>query len=261
MPYIMLSDGSAMTSVPIMLQQQQSFGNVAWLSDAQLLYTLYSPIAFGGINNGGEVDLFMTATTSGGEPKTLYSGINLQRPAGSPSQATLAFEAEHGPFQAQPNIDVETLDVSTLTLHILTHNDGTYIQAAWSPDGSKIAYACAKGKQSLQICTMNSDGTNMRILTAGMNSHQWPAWSPDSKRIAYFNEAQIAGKIDSTIFIVDVDDSHERAVTSHTGVSRDETPSWAPNGREIVFQTDRLGSGFRIAVVRPDGSALTMLTK
>jgi len=260
-PYIMLSDGSAITRVPVVLQDKQFFGSVGWLSAAKLLYTLYTPIRLGAYDNGGEIDVFMSEMTSGLKPELVYAGINIQRPDASPSRESLVFEAEHGAFQTQPNIDVEMVDLSTLTLHVLTHNDGTYIQTAWSPDGVKIAYACAPRKQPLQICTMKTDGTDVKVLTSDSGSHQWPAWSPDSKRIAYFNETKIDGRIDSTICVVDSDGGNEHAITSHTGIIRDETPSWAPDGASIVFQTDRTGSGFRIAVIHPDGSGLQFLTK
>jgi Tol biopolymer transport system component len=260
-PYIMQSDGSAVTSVPVVTREGQKFGSVAWLSDSTLLYSLYEPIRLGAVDDGGEIDAFMSATTSGLEPEMLYTGINVQRPAASPSRDALVFEAEHGAFQSQPNIDIETVELATLTVHVLTHDDGEYIQAAWSPDGAKIAYACATGKQTLQICTMKTDGTDVRVLTSESGSHQWPAWSPDSKRIAYFDEKQVNGKTDSTIGVVNADGGNEHAITAHSGVVRDETPAWSPDGASIAFQTDRMGAGFRIAVIHPDGSGLQVLTK
>lgn len=260
-PYVMLADGSALEKVPVTLQEGQQFGGVMWLSNDKLLFTVYQPIGFGGYGNGGEVDTFMSATMSGGDPQTIYTGINIERPAASPSGDSVVFEAEHGAFQSNPNIDLETLGLSTLTLRVLTHDNGTYVQAAWSPDGKVIAYACAAGTKPLQICTMSSDGASVHVLTSGSGSHQWPAWSPDSTRIAYFNETQIDGKTNSTIGVVGFDGSGEHAITSHSGVIRDETPSWSPDGGSIVFQTDRMGGGFRIATIKVDGSGLLMLTR
>jgi Tol biopolymer transport system component len=260
-PYVMLADGGDLKNVPLTLDERQHFGGVVWLSNDTLLITLYEPIRFGGYDNGGEIDTLVSAPISGGDSQTLYAGINIQRPAASPSGNWLVFEAEHGAFQANPTIDIETLDLSTLPLNVLTHHDGSYIQAAWSPDSASIAFACATGSKPLQICTMRSDGTDARVLTSGTGSHQWPAWSPDATQIAFFDESQIGGKTDSVIGVVGADGSGEHAITSHSGVVRDETPSWSPDGRSIAFQTDRMGGGFRIAVIHPDGSGLQMLTR
>ena len=48
---------------------------------------------------------------------------------------------------------------------------------AWSPDGSKLAYA------NNGIWTMSADGTNQRQLTTGGAGP--PAWSDDGSKLAY----------------------------------------------------------------------------
>jgi len=124
-PFVMRADGSGLKNVPMILQVRQQFGGVVWLSNDTLLLSVYEPIRFGGYKNGGEIDTFVTEPASGGDPQTLYAGINVQRPAASPSGDSLVFEAEHGAFQSNPAIDIETLELSTLTLSVLTHHNGT----------------------------------------------------------------------------------------------------------------------------------------
>jgi Tol biopolymer transport system component len=260
-PFIMRADGSGLKAVPVTLEGGRQFGGVVWYSNDKLLFSEVESIRFGGYDDGGEIATFVRASIDDGDSQTLFAGINTERPAVSPSGDSLVFEAEHGAFQSNPTIDIETLELSTLAVNVLTHHDGTNVQAAWSPDGTSIAYACATGNNALQICTMRSDGTGSRILTSGAGSHQWPAWSPDAKHIAYFNESKVQGKTDSVIAVVDTDGGGDHVITSHPGVVRDETPSWSPDGCFIAFQTDRMGGTFRIAIIHPDGTGFQVLTR
>lgn len=259
--YVMSVDGSNVRRVTPGMAAPASYGSVSWSRDGRLLATVYRPTRSDDLDNGLNVIEFISLRTDGREQQILYAGINGERPDASPTNDAIVFEQEHGPFQNNPPIDIYVVRPWRLSAQSLTHGDGEYIQAAWSPDGQKIAYACAKPKQQLQICVMNADGSDARVITRGAGSHQWPAWAPEGERLAYFVETQQDRSVDSSIGTVDVDGSNERLITAHSGVRRDETPSWSPNGRTIAFQTDRLGNGFRIAVMNVDGSGVRMLTR
>jgi TolB protein len=259
--YVMAANGSALRKVAIPPQSQMTFFDPSWLPDGSLLYVGSRPTLASGADNGFEAEEFIKASPTGQDQRILFQGVNVERPSSSPSGDSLVFEAEHGPFSANPDIDIYAFDVESLTLHPLT-KVGQNVQAAWSPDGTKIAYACRKeASEDLQICSMNTDGTNVRALSRGGGSHEWPAWSPDSRRIAFFLATNVAGKVDSRIVVINTDGTGQSVITRHEGAQRDETPCWSPDGKRIAFQTDRLGGGFRIALMNPDGSDVTMLTK
>lgn len=57
---------------------------------------------------------------------------------------------------------------------------------AWSPDGSKIAFARSTGGTiGTGIFVMDANGANVRRLTTGAGEASAPVWSPDGSRIAF----------------------------------------------------------------------------
>lgn len=259
--YVMNADGTNQRRLGPALTLPAAYGGVSWMRDGSVLASVSRPTLAGGADDGLSAIDFITFGADGTNARVLYAGINGERPNASPVNDLIVFEQEHGPYQANPNIDIYTFSPSTLSLSMLTHGDGRYIQAAWSPDGSRVAYSCSKAKQPYQLCVMQADGSAVRVLTRGEASHEWATWSPDGKELAFFAESQKEGHVDASIGIVGVDGSNEHLVTGHSGIRRDETPSWSPDGRKIAFQTDRLGHGFRIAVMNADGTGVTMLTQ
>ena len=260
--YVMRNDGGDVRRVARDSGSPMSYLGASWFPNGDLLYVGAKPAALDGPDNSEEAESFIESDANGEHRRVIFQGVNDERPQVSPSGSSLVFEAERGPFNSTPPIDIEVFDIATLTLRSLTHGDGQFVQAAWSPDGSKIAYACGKvSDKELQICIMDADGTNGRTVTRGAGSHEWPSWSPDSKRLAYFIETRIGGKLDCNIAVMGADDTDPTLITHHSAAQRDETPSWAPDGKHIAFQTDRLGAGLRIAVMNSDGTAVQILTK
>jgi Tol biopolymer transport system component len=66
---------------------------------------------------------------------------------------------------------------------------GPNSEAAWSPDGEKIAFV--SGTNDEDIYVMNSDGSERTRLTDDVpgNDHWPPTWSPDSTRIAFTSDS------------------------------------------------------------------------
>ena len=117
---------------------------------------------------------------------------------------------------------------------------------AWSPDGTRIAFASNRdGKYELYV--MRSDGSALERLTLNDDSDERPSWSPDGTKLAFMREH--AGVTD--IYTIDVATRREQLLTPEPG--SDSEPAWSPDGTRIAFNSARIGN-FEIYVMQADGS-------
>jgi dipeptidyl aminopeptidase/acylaminoacyl peptidase len=57
--------------------------------------------------------------------------------------------------------------------------------AAWSPDGSRIAFVSTDAGDQAQLAVAGSDGRGVRILTRAHGPLDTPRWSPDGRQIGF----------------------------------------------------------------------------
>ena len=81
------------------------------------------------------------------------------------------------------------------------------------------------------------------------------AETPAPPKLAYARVYPQQGQLE--IFVAAADGSGERSLLGSPGTDYD--PAWAPDGKSIVFTSDRNGSG-DLYRVNPDGSGLAQLT-
>jgi Tol biopolymer transport system component len=74
----------------------------------------------------------------------------------------------------------------------LTYNNYEERGASWSPDGTRIVYACRVGAPlpntvvpTFEICVINADGSNQVQLTNNNVQDLTPTWSPDGQHIVF----------------------------------------------------------------------------
>ena len=86
-----------------------------------------------------------------------------------------------------------------------------------------------------------------------------PQISPDGKNIAYvIASADLAGnKTSSTLWLVGTDKGTPRQLTNTT--KKDKHPRWSPDGKRILFESDRSGDG-QLWVIDVDGGEARQLT-
>ena len=130
--------------------------------------------------------------------------------------------------------------------------DGDDVDATWSPDGSKIAFASARNG-GRQLFVMNADGSNIQQVTHLDDMGGRNTWSPDGKKLAFYRGP--AG--DHDIFIINVDGT---GLMQLTDGGDNLGPSWSPDGNWIAFTSYRDGNN-NIYIMHPDGTEVTRLTE
>jgi len=121
----------------------------------------------------------------------------------------------------------------------------------------QIAYV--SGKTGLpQIYTMEADGTNQQRVT-DQGYAVSPNWSPNGQFLtfAWVRKYGPGEPGASDIYLMDIA-SKQFVQLTHDG-GRNDFPSWSPDGRHIVFQSNRSGS-LQIWSMLADGSKVQQLT-
>ena len=105
----------------------------------------------------------------------------------------------------------------------------------WSADGERILCFFEAEDLTMQIGTIANDG-EVKFLVSGSQSEfsSKPKFSPDGRHIACSMKDE---KGNSDIFILTSDGSQKERVTAYQG--RDENPVWSPDGKYLIFISDR----------------------
>jgi TolB protein len=115
----------------------------------------------------------------------------------------------------------------------LTQSASIDTEPAFSPDGRSIYFVSDRGGAP-QIYRMSASGSNAERVTFNGNYNISPAISPDGKYLAYVSRINGAFKLQ-------VMELATNTVTPLTDTSADESPSFAPNSRLIVYATQQQG--------------------
>jgi TolB protein len=178
-----------------------------------------------------------------------FNGTN-GTPAWSPDGTQLAFMCSQS---GDPQI--YTADTNGGHLQRITDTAGVSTSPAWNPKtGQQIVFVSDRGGDPV-LYMANSDGSNVqRINLPDMGYVIDPAWSPNGQLLA-FSWRRPDGNYD--IYVMDVVSHQLAQLTRDAG--RNERPSWAPDGRHIVFESTRTGSD-QIWSMLADGSMPHQLT-
>ena len=133
------------------------------------------------------------------------------------------------------NSNIFAMDLRSRTTTRLTNSNSIDTSPSYSPDGSQIVFTSDRGGQP-QIYVMGADGSGQNRISFGGGSYSTPVWSPRGDLIAVTKQS--GGEFQ--IGVMKTDGSGERILS--TGFAQ-EGPTWAPNGRVLMFFREAAGSG------------------
>ena len=151
-------------------------------------------------------------------------------PRFSPDSQRVIFSLQNG-----GNSNLFVMDLRSKATTRLTDTQVIDTAPSYSPDGSYICFESDRGGKQ-QIYVMAAGGGQAQRISFGDGVYSTPVWSPRGDYIAFTK--QFEGKF--AIGIMRADGSGERILTEGY---HNEGPTWAPNGRVIMFFRDLGGNG------------------
>jgi TolB protein len=171
-------------------------------------------------------------------------------PAFSPDGKSLAFASNRA-----GSTDIFVAGADGSSPRRLTTTQAKDTAPCFSPTGQEIAFTSDR-TGTPQLWLMDADGLNVRRLSVGSgNYNDGCAWNPAKQysEVAYTARLE-AGGFD--IAIIDLATRQVRQITEGRGSC--EYPSWAPNGRHLVFSCQR-NKRWEITIADRDGRSLQTL--
>ena len=261
---IMAANASALTAVrdsypdlspdgvTLMFQSNRSGKQAIWLARA----------------DGRDPHLLFDGASPGSDPAT---------PRWSPDGQRIAFAMKPAGATDENESEIYVMGADGSRVRRLTNAPGDDSHPHWTADGKRIFFNSARatpdlkadwGDQWIDIYSMSADGSDVRRHTDCRTVCTYPVPSPDGRSIAHRRVERTSGRDWEQR---PVPENSEVVVTRLTGrttvnLSRspayDGWPMWSPDGRWIVFASNRDGgiATGQIYRVRADGSGLKRLT-
>jgi len=165
-------------------------------------------------------------------------GIN-GAPAWSPDGRRLALSLSH---RGSP--DIYVVNVSSGQLSQVTSAPSIETEAAWLDNNSIVFTSNRSGKPQIYRKSI-SRGSQAERLTFEGSYNAGASTSPDGSKIAFVHS-------DGGNFRIALMDMQDRVLEVLTDGKLDESPSFSPNGREILYSTKERGKDV-LGIVSVDG--------
>ena len=121
----------------------------------------------------------------------------------------------------------------------------------FSPDGRYIVFSMAVGGNT-DVYRVSASGGSPQRLTTAPGIDTGASYSPDGSKIVF--ESDRSGT--QQLYVMNADGSGQNRISF--GGGRYATPVWSPRGDLIAFT--KMGGGFAVGTIAPDGSGEKILT-
>jgi len=208
----------------------QDGANVQYLTrgDSIVLTPRYSPQGnlLSYMNFAGDVpQIYLLDLNTGRQQRVADFGKMTLSPRFSPDGQNLAFSVTSG-----ANTNIYMMNLAARKPAPLTSGAAIDTGPSFSPDGARIAFESDRGG-SQQIYVMSAGGGGAQRISFGQGRYSTPVWSPKGDLIAFTKQHEGQFHIGT----MKPDGSGERILSSSYLM---EGPTWAPNGRVIMFFKD-----------------------
>jgi len=172
---------------------------------------------------------------------TTYAEGFAQSPVLSPDAKQIAYVWES--TKGQPS-ELRVIGVDGAKSRTLLRLPGVYPSyLAWSPDAKQIAATLTNyGSDKTSSITLISvaDGAMTKLKSTGWRFPEIGGFSSDGRFILYSVDKTDAATLDGGIFALSVDGSVQHTIVQSKALDR--SPAWTPDGRGVVFVSDRSGA-------------------
>jgi Tol biopolymer transport system component/imidazolonepropionase-like amidohydrolase len=231
-----------------------------WISEREYLYTADGKIKRRSLDGGAAQVVPFTAPLvvrrADYRRKTQDLTSTAAKPVHGVQRAVLSPDGKQIAFTALGGL--WTMDIGGAPRRLT--DDGPYavVDPAWSPDGTRIAFATDRGG-SLDIWTLElASGQTVRI-TKAPGAEMRPAWSPDGKKLVYVDAF---GGYTEVVHVYDFASGADQKIEA--AGSSPGYPTWMPEGRSLLVSTYvaqsttqayLIGGSNQAAIVPLDGGA------
>jgi TolB protein len=242
------------------------------------------------LKRGNRFELQIADADGANEQAVLVSNEPIISPTWSPEGKRIAYVSFQ---QKKPIVYVQNIELGRQT--VAANFKGSNSAPAWSPDGKTLAVSLSREGGS-QIFLINPDGSGVRRLTSSTGIDTEPRYSPDGQwiyftsdrggspqiyrmpsgggepqRVTFEGSYNVSPRLspdgktlayiarNNGRFQVALLDLANKQVQIITDSDRDESPSFAPNGRMILLATVTGGRGV-LSAVSSDGRVKQRLT-
>ncbi len=167
-----------------------------------------------------------------------YKGIN-SAPAWSPNGKRLAMT-----LSKEGNSEIYIVHISSGLLQRITHHSGIDTEASWSPDGRSLIFTSDRaGKPQIYQIAVNQNGRagKAKRVTYSGNYNAGASFSPDGKSLILVTRNNGAFRVGQL-------NLNTQKIQLLTQSNLDESPTFSPNGKMVLYATELRGRGILEAI-------------